>query len=406
MGKLKVIIACLVCIVMIVSTKTVSASSCGNNSDDMRMDEHQQIIECAKKWIQMSKPNQGIDRINVEKIYNISSKSDDYVVSCYADNIDYGYVIIGFDNGNACVMEAVVDKEIKGVREKLDEVIDNLDLDNYKDYNVKSGLVEIAPLRYGIIVKKDNNDSEEIVVDNMGQVLQGIDYGSSSFGDVSDVMIDSMPSDKYKVDQTSVRWLPKFAKRHKLFPLTETAVATGLYACGPQALLQISYMEGLYLSDKTFDSNRIAFLMREYDSLWKKTNTKYTGEIGEIGLIKYKLGEGSTNDAVKGYANYVKTKKCTLNATTEISPQIDNIKNGLKTNKSMLMGYGIIDKDGKRKGHFVSILGYKEAVEISSGNKYSYLAVADGWNENVAYINFKYAKEFKDYQVAYFNIIH
>lgn len=400
MKKIKVIIACILCIIMVMPANVVSVSASDICENTNESDIGQKVIECAKKWIEMSEPNQGINKINVEKIYNIATHSYNYTVSYYADLVDYGYIIIGIDSGEPYVVEAMVDKGVKGIRKHLEETIDNID-----NYGIKAELVEIAPLRYGIVAKEGKDSSNGVIIDDRGELLQYVDYGNATFDDVGDVIIESMPSDMYKIDQTSVKWLPKFAKKHKLFSLKETAMATGLYACGPQALLQISFMEGLYIENE-YEFTPNAFLTREYGSLWNMTNTKYTGKTNSIGLIYYKSGEGSMKDAVNGYVKYVKSKKCTNNAVIKEYSSLADIKNGLKKNKSMLMGYGIIDKDGKRKGHFVSILGYKEAVEISSGNKYSYLAVADGWNENVAYINFKYAKEFKDYQVAYFNIIH
>lgn len=49
---------------------------------------------------------------------------------------------------------------------------------------------------------------------------------------------------------------------------------------------------------------------------------------------------------------------------------------------------GSEDKKIKNIGHYICILGYKKAKKVSSGITYNYLAVYNGYDDNIVYLNY------------------
>lgn len=60
-----------------------------------------------------------------------------------------------------------------------------------------------------------------------------------------------------------------------------------------------------------------------------------------------------------------------------------------------------INVNGETSGRCITVLGYIEAIKVSSGNTWNYIMVHDGWGTKPCYINYD-CVDFMDYTAAYF----
>ena len=96
----------------------------------------------------------------------------------------------------------------------------------------------------------------------------------------------------------------------------------------------------------------------------------------------------------KGYTN-------TTSAAIE-NPSVLWITDKLSRNYPILMMYGI-NVNGERSGHFISILGYRKAKDISNGKTYNYLQVYNSWDDTYAFLNYS-TVDFTDCEAVCFNV--
>lgn len=247
---------------------------------------------------------------------------------------------------------------------------------------------------------KDKNGNK-LATDNYGTEINNDDNSSSStkYNDASSIYINDFiwnNSNNYKVNASSKIILSKYNNKKTLKLEQDVTSVTGKYACGVQALLQISYMEGLSsYSDKDVKAT--------YSKLWnycKITETSESKKNKDKNKVIY--GSGYTADYSKGFVQFAQEKgfKGTQNNGVQNNPSVAWIKDKLKYNRPIIMGYGI-NVNGTRSGHAISILGYMSAKKVSSGNTYNYLMVYNSWDSEVSYINYT-TVDFMDCNATYF----
>lgn len=265
------------------------------------------------------------------------------------------------------------------------------------DSEVSDALVEIAPLQYGAVTK-DEEGRLETVHDNYGNEYDAgeVDavsenaedaekflYRSTKYDEVDSIFIKSTNwiSSKYQVKSEIT--LKKYKEVSGLLEQNTVINWVGKYACAVQALTQIARMEKM-----------CAIMDREatistYNKLWKYTNTKETAESKKDTKDDVIYGETDMQDAAEGFVKFAKEKgyKNTEVKGMETDPSVAWLKNKLEYNRPILMGYGI-NVNNEQSAHAISVLGYRRATKVSSGNTYDYLMVYDSWTGSPVYLNY------------------
>ena len=353
------------------------------------------VIETAQNWAQIVDDRYDLYARDVIEVNDINSGCVDYAVTYYNDDIPYGYAIVTSVDGEATVKEASIGKGIEGLHEELSEIAYDVSDNTSEDMSIEEGIVELAPLQYAVVTKEKNKKGKKLY-DNYGNELPESEfYGCSEEYPSNGIIFissENFKSTKYVIDQSTVLWNSKFAKRRDL--LTENAIEahTNSYACGPQSLLQIAHMEGIIdyspcvYGAKGYTTDQINAAWKKvnmwYNQLWITTNTnKYKEENG----IEY--GKGNNIDAAKGFVKFAKGKGYNVIYNIVDFPSVSQIRNALSKKSSILMQYAINVK-GASSAHFISVLGQFKAKKVSSGNTYNYLAVYNGWNDSVSYLNY------------------
>lgn len=357
------------------------------------------IVTTALDWAAMIEP--GIDFVigDITYIINEAGKVM-YAVSYFSERTPYGYAVISDTQGDMVVQEGQLVKGKEGLRVTIIDEIDKSGVVIEDNALVSKAIVQIAPLQYGAVVSEKEIESE-CICDNYGNlfeieevdtlqsaledegVVEELLYGSKQYGSVDSIYIKSSNwvTSKYQVQEKIT--LLKYQYRTWLFSERDIEKLTGKYACSVQALTQIAYMEKLCTH---YDDS----IKATYNKLWNYTKTRETAESKKnTASSKIVYGTGTIKNAANGFVRLAKEMgyKNTEFKGIEINPSVAWIKNKLEYNRPILMGYGI-NVNGKRSGHAISILGYERATKVSSGKKYNYLKVYDGWNNTPAYMNY------------------
>ena len=362
------------------------------------------IVAATMDWVEIIEPEKNLCVGDIIEVNVDGSDEIRYMASLFDKSTPYGYVVVGFRDNEVVVMEANVNKGQEGMyTELVEDVIEDTKIKR-KDLDVEKKVVELAPMQYAVEYK--DKKGKKKVLDNFGEVMDAeeLTYESTVYDSYNSIFIwgDEWTKDKYKVIDRLI--LKKYNYNPRLRSETEVETVTRKYACGVQALLQIAYMDRL----TTYNDDDVK---ETYNTLWKYTNTRETQESKKnTSCNKIVLGKGNIIDAADGYVKFAKEKgyKKTEVKGIERDPSVEWIKDKLKYNRTILMGYGIKinKKEGEniieeRSGHFISILGYVRAQKVSSGNTWNYLMVYDGWNTSVSYINYT-CVDFMDCEATYF----
>lgn len=382
--KTKSFVSILLCVVLSMQLALPAFAESGRylSTKEIKTLVHNTAIE----WASLN----GENNLTIGKIKQISTadKSVVYEATYYMDNLPYGYAVITFAEGEPVVKQSVISAGAEGLyTELVDVVMENSDYER-KDIDIDETVVEISPFHYGLKVENDDNETE--IFDNYGEKYDC----SRKYASASSIYIssDNWVSSKYKVVESSKVVLEKFSDRSELVSESYIKLFTGRYACAVTALIQIAYMEGLI----TYNKN---IVNAAYKLLWTYTKT-------ETYEIKDGVAYGGTyfDDTVKGFRRFVSAlgdNVCL--SSTEEEPSVSWIKKQLNKNKSIVFSYGL-NVNGEKSRHCISVLGCMDAVKVSSGNKWTYIMVYDGWNGAPSYINYTYA-DFTDKTMASFAII-
>lgn len=364
-----------------------------NSQDNQKKYVEALVMDTAQNWVELVNDSYSLHARDVIEVNDVNSEKLDYAVTYYNGDTPYGYAIVTFVNEEPTVKEARIGKKIEGLHEELSEIAYDVSNNTSKDMSIENGVVELAPLQYAVVTKEKGEEKK--LYDNYGHELLESDLnGYENYTSREDIFIRSknFTGAKYIKDQTTVLWNSKFAKRRELLSELSIENKTGTYACGPQALLQIAHMEGIIdykpcvygASGYTTEQKNEAWkkVNRWYNQLWVTTNTK--NKYVKRGI---EYGEGSIEDAAKGFVNFAKEKNHSVSYKIVDLPSVNQIRNALKNKSDILMGYAI-NVDGKPDGHFISVVGQFKATKVATGNQFNYLAVYDGWNDSVSYLNY------------------
>ena len=236
-------------------------------------------------------------------------------------------------------------------------------------------------MQYAVSTKqKTSKGTKEKIYDNYGNTIESDELRAEStkYADVDSIYIENKywrASGRY--EEISSIELDKFKNHRKLITEGLVEKRTGKYCCVTQALIQIAFMEDLTGYSKSE-------LKSIQDKLWKYCNIEKTKVKNNV-----VYGEGNIVDANNGFVEFARHKgrKKTVAKSIKENPSVAWIKDKLEYNRPILMGYSI-NVNGQRSGHAISVLGYKRAKKISSGNTWNYLMVYDSWHNTVSYINY------------------
>lgn len=369
----------------VMSFTSMSSVASATNEKILSDKEVYEIVQdTALEWaIVNGKNHLSIGNVNEVKT---SDGSVLYEADYYYNALPYGYAVVTLIDDEFVVKQSNINVGVESLyTELVDTVMENTDYSR-SDIDIDQTVIEISPFHYGVVVESDN-DTE--IIDNYGESL---DYQSTKYNNTGSIYIssDKWTSSKYRVVKSS--YLKKYVQRPYLFSDDKVKQVTSKYACGIQALLQVAYLEDIVdYSD--------AEIKNTYNVLWKYTNTS-TYEVDKTYGISY----GSTvfSDLVSGFKKFAtEYYNYKLKYGKKSSPSIKWIKNKIEDNYSVILGYGI-NVGGERSGHCITVLGYIEAIKVSSGNTWNYIMVYDGWYSTPSYINYD-CVDFMDYNAAYFN---
>ena len=364
-------------------------------SDGVRGNE---LCESAENWAESIIHSKNLNAYVDSKIISENGEGK-YSISLYSGDSPYGYAVVRVQNDDCWVEYGAIGKGIESINDTIEE---NIQKRGMSFPNAEKSIVEIAPLNYAMIIEEPETMR---VFDSYGNQMSIVEEkvkwsgASKKYKDHEELFISSKKwiAPVYRPERSIT--LKKYNSKTILPTQGWSEIWVGKYACGVQALLQIGLMEKVIAN--TADAK-----VNAYNKLWKYTKTVETKDskknTAKTGKIVY--GEGGMDDAAKGFVKYLKEKgyKKSDYKTSSDRPTIKWINDKLNKNKSLLMVYGI-NIGGKRSGHFISILGFRRAVEVSKNCTYDYLMVYDGWDSNVAYMN--YSKiDFMDCAVTYFNV--
>lgn len=363
--------------------KETFAEDSVNNNIDL-------IKEYAYEWVTDFKPNSSLKIDEVIYVENCYSDNAEYLVQVKKNEVDYGYLSLEICNGDILIKEYCLNENVESPIKKL------YALAKSKGLNYKKEFFEVQPFCYAI--KFINNYHKEEMLDLNGNIMSG---GSDVYNSGTSIFISksNFNSSKYVVDQTSVIWLSKFVKNRRLISDELFRGVFRLYACAPQALLQIASLEGILTLPKDEFQENIKYKMYNlYCELWDDTETESNYE------NYFRSGNTNWYKAIRGFGKFIGKRGYTIGNTSDKNidlntikettgkPDITKIISLIKKNKSILMLYHINKYDENKKikniGHYICILGYKKAKKVSSGITYNYLAVYNGYDDNIVYLNY------------------
>lgn len=74
----------------------------------------------------------------------------------------------------------------------------------------------------------------------------------------------------------------------------------------------------------------------------------------------------------------------------------------MKVDNSSTLSYRInLKGQSSVSGHTIFVVGCTEVTNKSTGSKYKFLQVGDGWNDRIRYLNFTNADFVNSYRVIY-----
>lgn len=383
-----------------VGQTAIAYNKTNSNTGLIKLDD-KGIEKCVKdvalEWAETVKPDVDFTLGEFKEINVVDSDVPEYTVSYFSNALPYGYAVVVFQNNEAIVKEANINPGQEGIYTDLvDTVIDVTDTSR-KKLDIDKQIVELAPMQYGVAAKRKSDKSKK-VYDNYGSEMSSCELinHSTKYKSTDSIFIKNFTSDKYKISEKNI--LKKYTKKDKLYTEDEIERITKKYCCVIQASLQIAYVEGLF-------KNTEKDIKNTYNKLWSDANVvENTKSKKNKQKDKITYGGTTTYNAKKALEKLAKSKgySSTTNWFTKNEPSVKWIKDNIKNNRSILMGYGL-NVGGKRHGHEISVLGLIRAKKVSSGNTYNYLMVYNGWVGYPVYLNYS-TVDFMDCDAAYFSV--
>ena len=375
-----------------VGQTAIAYNKTNSNTGLIKLDD-KGIEKCVKdvalEWAETVKPDVDFTLGEFKEINVVDSDDPEYTVSYFSNALPYGYAVVVFQNNEAIVKEANINPGQEGIYTDLvDTVIDVTDTSR-KKLDIDKQIVELAPMQYGVVAKKKSDKRKKIYDNYRSEMsLDDLSNKSSKYADIESIYIYNLSNNNYKVSEKTI--LKKYKNKSRLFTQGCITDRTSRFCCCTSAAYQIAYMEGL--ATDTDHGMRNA-----YNYLWENSGVKvYKTQLD----IDY--GSCNTRKTKNALVDLAKKKgyKGTENYWVKNEPSVSWLKDKLKYNRPILMGYGI-NVGGKRQGHEISVLGLIRAKKVSSGKTYNYLMVYDTWHNSPTYINYT-TVDFTNCDAAYF----
>ena len=338
------------------------------------------VCNTATSWAKLMEPSRELEVVDIKEVYNAATGEMEYTASLFDNVTPYGYVVLGVYDNEMVVLEGNVNKGQEGLyTETVEEIVESEGRPRRK-IDIEETITKIGPMNYGLGYKdkkgkrafKDRNGQDiEVEENEIGKIPVTAPYTNAQAIYISEYSYKK----NYRLVNKTV--LEKYTDRPGLLNQDSVILKTNKYACAVVALMQIAYMEKL----TSYDDNVYG---REYQQMWDYCKTKSVSKDGAT-----TFGSNIIDDAAKGFLKFARMngKRGTSEYELISKPSVSWIKSNLKNNLPILMAYSIKTKDGY-EGHAVSVLGCKRAENRTSGNRWNFLMVADGWNWKPTYINY------------------
>ncbi len=348
------------------------------------------VTDSALNWAEMMEPAL---KLKVDKVRRIktSEKETEFMISFKSGKQNYGYAILKNENYDFIVNNGVIEENYKDLYK---EIVGHIKSEKKNAKNIGKELVKISDREYGVCFEEGK---DSLFYNNSGIITNDTSAievcSAKSYASDQTIFIDikNWTTDKYKVvnPKTDSIILNKYKKRNRLFSSYEVAKITKKYACSVQALLQIAYMENIC-------DGSVKSIKKIYEELWKRCKTKIIATdktaLKESGLKELTCGSNTIENAAKGFVSYAKSLGYnTAYKGEEKNPSVAWIKDKLKYNRPIIMGYTINVKEGnnvRKSSHAISVLGWIKATKLTSKKSYNYLLVYDGWSNTQKYLNY------------------
>lgn len=397
MKKIKNIICFLIMTLVLNSTYPIIAGESGYVSETELVNT---VCSTAISWVQATQPE--LNKLQAGDVIKVENNDDflaEYQVSIFNGLIPYGYAIVAIDNDyDILILEANIKRFQESMYTSIVDIALEVTDQKRSQIEIKKTLQKQAPLHYDIEFSDEKGNDYQ--VDNHNN-LEELTYTSTKYNNIGSIFIkkSNWTSSKYSVKKGTTVSYSKY-KNEAMFTEYTAESVTKSYACGVQSLYQIGLFEGITKKDSPKD------ITNDYNLLWKYSNTKETSESKKVPASSKKItyGKGNIVDAADGFVKFAKEKgkKKTSHSSIKTDPSVKWIKGELEDDKPILMGYGL-NVDGKRIGHFITIIAYMQATKVSSGNSYDYLKVYDGWYATPCYLNYS-CVDFMDCDATSFTV--
>lgn len=306
--------------------------------------------------------NIDLTALNPVKFYDSTGQAIGYIVEYYQNNIPHGYVI--FDS-------------------RLDDLICEYSFEENsvspyatccQKCNVRSSIdskiYKLDALTYGI------KNSNEKLVTNSNKILDAPDSlenaRSKDPSTWNDIFINSIFPEYTVVD---VGHLPSFIA----LPESYYEQNTGHYACVVTALYHCAMFYGCV-------NGNTNTIRDEYMELWDLTGTTQIDQESQNGII---YGTTNYNSSPAGFVTFCARRGVSLSSSIIANPTMETFKNCINSGNIANLSTGIYTNDGY-KGHQMTVEGYTQLKNVSTGNIVDTVMVADGWFSNVRYVNLEF----------------
>lgn len=357
----KLISLLLVFVMLFMTVDTVKASDVNS---ELKLVTEDISIDFAKRFSSVVS-DLDLEAKNPMKFYDSEGQAIGYIVNYYYQDIPYGYIIL--DNSNEdFISEYSIGENTKNPYEII---VDNSDTIKNTRSLIDNKLYKTQDFTYGLVNNKGKIEDNYGETEPASEVLQP-ESRSGKKPTWEDVFVSAdILYEQYNF--ISANNLEEFAS------VSESVVGrqSGHYCC----LVSAAYICAMYYGATNWNN-----LGDEYMELWKLggAGVDYTQNGIKYGSAPMKQGGDSV---VRFCAN----RGINLKHTYKNSPAFSFFSNCIDSGNISIFHGGINTSQG-RSGHSMAAQGYA-IVANSKGSRMNILMVADGWKDQVRFLNLNFS---------------
>ena len=340
-------------------------------------------IETAQDFADSIFPNENLIASDPTIFTDLNGKAIGYIINFEKNSRPYGYII--FDSTDpSLISEFVVEDEV--VNPFIDNENPNIKtsraLSSDSTAIVKTDLFTYTAIN---LETKANVNNYGESIDMEQNTLGGFESSNNSNNSRSvnpaewdDIFINIVPGDYTTI---SNKWVTPFIGNSE----AEIKNATGgKYACAVVALMDCA----AYYDPNYSNQN----LSATYWTIATATQTTHDSS-GQGSTLNSKIGSG--------FAQYMANRNVSIAHYSKNNPTWNDYVNSINSWNMPVFCAGLLDQNGTRSGHAMSVQGYRNVQSVSSGSYIHTLGVHDGWNKFARYVNIDFANYYDTYGVFF-----